>query len=109
MEGYDGGRTIAPVMDIAFTSSERASLGVEWELQLVDTDTRELTSAATDILTEIGAGHPDGEHPKAKHELLESTIEIITGVCHTVDEARADLAATLAEVKLQTDPLGMEL
>lgn len=85
-------------MDIAFTSSERASLGVEWELQLVDKQTRELTSGATDILTEIGASHPDSEHPKAKHELLESTVEIITGICTTVDEATADLAATLGEV-----------
>jgi YbdK family carboxylate-amine ligase len=85
-------------MDIAFTSSERASLGVEWELQLVSRETRELTSGATDILTEIGAAHPDGEHPKAKHELLESTIEIITGVCTTVDEATSDLAETLREV-----------
>ena len=85
-------------MDIAFTSSERASLGVEWELQLVDLETRELASAATDILREIGADHPDGEHPKAKHELLESTIEIITGICGTVAEASADLAGTLAEV-----------
>jgi carboxylate-amine ligase len=85
-------------MEIAFTSSQRASLGVEWELQLVDTDTRELTSAATDILGEIGASHPGGEHPKAKHELLESTIEIITGICGTVAEASADLAETLAEV-----------
>lgn len=90
--------TIARTMDIAFTSSERASLGVEWELELVNLDTRELASAATDILTEIGAGHPEGEHPKAKHELLESTIEIITGVCTTVDEATQDLKQTLAEV-----------
>ena len=46
----------------------------------------------------LGEGHPDGEHPKAKHELFECTIEIITGVCTTVAEARADLEATLAEV-----------
>jgi carboxylate-amine ligase len=85
-------------MNIDFSSSERASLGVEWELELVNRDTRELTSAASDILTEIGATFPDGEHPKAKHELLESTIEIITGVCHTVDEATNDLQETLTEV-----------
>jgi carboxylate-amine ligase len=85
-------------MDIEFSSSPRSSLGVEWELQLVDRDTRELASASSDILTELGAGHPDGEHPKAKHELFESTVEIITGVCQTVEQASADLAETLAEV-----------
>ncbi|MFL6240168.1 MAG: glutamate--cysteine ligase [Actinomycetes bacterium] len=94
-------------MDIAFTSSERASLGVEWELQLVDRDSRELASAATDILTEIGAPHPDGEHPKAKHELLESTIEIITGICGTVAEATADLTETLNEVSTAAEQRGL--
>ena len=84
-------------MQIPFSSSERASLGVEWELQLVDLDSRELSPGAIEILEEI---RPDGadEHPKAKHELLQSTIEIITGVCTTVAEAKADLAGTLAEV-----------
>ena len=38
--------------------------------------------------------------PKAKHELFESTVEIITGVCSSVAEAKADLAATLEEVTL---------
>jgi carboxylate-amine ligase len=86
-------------VQIDFNSSPGPSLGVEVELELVDRETGELASAATDILTELGAGHPGGEHPKAKHELFECTIEIITGVCTTVGEARADLEATLAEVQ----------
>ncbi len=84
---------------IPFQPSERSSLGIEWELELIDRDTRELTSGATDILTEI-ALVPGEEHPKAKHELLESTIEIITGICSTVAEAREDLAGTLKEVQV---------
>jgi YbdK family carboxylate-amine ligase len=85
-------------MRIEFSSSPRASLGVEWELELIDLDTRELKSGATEILEEI---RPEGaiEHPKAKHELLESTIEVITGVCTTVAEARADLAETVEQVR----------
>ena len=84
-------------MEIPFRSSERASLGVEWELQLIDLDTRELSPGANEILEQL---RPDGaeEHPKAKHELLQSTVEIITGICTTVAEAKADLAGTLAEV-----------
>jgi carboxylate-amine ligase len=73
-------------------------LGVEWELELVDLQTRELASAASDILAEI-TPTPGEEHPKAKHELLESTVEIITGICSTVAEAREDLAGTLKEVQ----------
>jgi carboxylate-amine ligase len=84
---------------IPFQPSERSSLGIEWELELVDFDTRELTSGATQILEEI-ALVPGEEHPKAKHELLESTVEVITGVCSTVAEAREDLAGTVKEVQV---------
>ena len=93
-------------MDIPFRSSERASLGVEWELQLVDRETRELTAGAVEILAELCPPGAD-EHPKAKHELLQSTIEIITGVCTTVAEAKADLAGTLVEVVAAADRRGL--
>ena len=94
---------------IDFSSSERASLGIEMELEIVDTATRELHSAATEVLAEMGQGSCDGEHPKAKHELLESTIEILTSVCQTVPEARADLAETIAEIEAHTAPKGLAL
>jgi carboxylate-amine ligase len=95
-------------VQIPFHSSERSSLGVEWELQLVDPRTRQLTAGAIEILAELC---PDGveEHPKAKHELLQSTIEIITGICGTVAEAKADLAATLAEVAAVAERHGLAL
>ena len=96
-------------MHIPFNASERTSLGVEVELEIVDRHTRELASAATDILAEVGAGHPGGEHPKAKHELFECTIEIITGICATVAEARADLGATLEEVAALAERRGLAL
>ena len=86
-------------VQIQFKSSAGPSLGIEVELELIDVRTGQLASAASEILAEIGAGHPDGIHPKAKHELFECCIEIITGVCTTVAEAKADLAVTLAEVR----------
>jgi carboxylate-amine ligase len=97
-------------VQIPFTSSPRSSLGVEWELELVDVGTRQLASgrAASEILAEIGAPH-GGEHPKAKHELLESCIEVITGVCTTVEEAAADLAETVEEVRVAADKRGLAL
>lgn len=85
------------------------SLGVEVEFELVDRETRELSSAASAILDTIGAGHPGGEHPKAKHELFECTIEVITGICATVEEAKADLGTTLAEVRACADARGLDL
>lgn len=85
-------------MHIDFTSSERTSLGVEWELELVDLDTRQLTGASEALLATISP-EGDGEHPKAKHELFQSCIEVITGICQTVAEARADLAGTVGELQ----------
>ena len=86
-------------MRIDFNSSIGPSLGIEVELEVVDQRTGALVSAATDMLDRDGRGPPDGEHPKAKHELFECTVEVITGICQTVDEARRDLEATIAEVR----------
>jgi carboxylate-amine ligase len=94
---------------IEFNASERASLGIEMELEVVDLATRELASAAGGLLAVMGKGHPGGEHPKAKHELFESTVEIITGVCADVAEARADLEATLAELSAHARTRGLGL
>jgi len=91
---------------IPFEASSRSSLGVEWELQLVSRETRELTSGASEILAELS---PHAEHPKAKHELLESTIEVITGVCSTVGEATADLAGTIAELRPLVEARGLAM
>ncbi len=93
-------------MRIPFTPSPTSSLGVEWELMLVDRDTRQLTSGAAEILREMA---PDGEHATAKHELLQSTIEVITGICTTVEQATADLAATIEQVREHADRRGLGL
>ncbi|MEO6204848.1 MAG: glutamate--cysteine ligase [Mycobacteriales bacterium] len=94
-------------MHIPFESSPRSSLGIEWELQLVDRETRQLRSGANEILAAMAPGGED--HPKAKHELLQSTIEVITGVSTTVEEAMADLAGTIDDVRTEADKLGLGL
>ena len=96
-------------MGIEFHASKRCTLGVEMELQVVDRRSRELCSAASELLAKIGVGQPDGVHPKAKHELFESTVEVITGICHTVAEARADLTETVEALRANTDSEGMDL
>jgi glutamate---cysteine ligase / carboxylate-amine ligase len=95
-------------VDILFNASAGPSLGVEVELQLVDHESRDLRSGASEILRRLekDRGEP---HPKAKNELIESNIELITGICSTVGEARADLEATLAEVVPVAHGLGLEL
>ena len=96
-------------MRIDFQASERASLGVEAELTLVDPGTGALVSAASGLLEELGRDHDGGRHPKAKHELFESTVEVITGICETPAEAKRDLAATIAEVRDAAAARGLTL
>lgn len=93
-------------MDIAFAENHSRTLGIELELTIVDTSSRLLVNAASEILGEMSEGHPDG-HPRAKHELFECTVEIITDVCDTVAEARSDLATTLGEVRSATSSRGL--
>jgi carboxylate-amine ligase len=94
---------------IAFSSSPRSSLGIEWELELVDRQTRHLRSGASEILTELGKRYDAPEPPKAKHELLESCVEVITGVCTTVREAVGDLRETVEEVAEEAAQRGLAL
>ncbi|MDH4168533.1 MAG: glutamate--cysteine ligase [Acidimicrobiia bacterium] len=96
-------------MQIPFTTNAFPTVGVELELHVIDPVTGNLANAAVDILGELGRGHPDNEHPKAKHELFQSTIEIITGVCRTPAEARSDLESTLAEVRAAAQERGLSL
>jgi carboxylate-amine ligase len=95
-------------MDILFNASERSTLGVEVELQIVDRRSRELRGGASEMLRRLekDRGEP---HPKAKNELIESNIEIVTGICSTVAEARADLEATLADLAPVAEALGLAL
>jgi len=94
-------------MQIPFTHNPYPTVGVELELHVVDAATGDLVNASVEILQELGEGHPEGEHPKAKHELFQSTIEIITGVCRTPAEVTADLSTTLAEVRGAAERRGL--
>jgi YbdK family carboxylate-amine ligase len=94
---------------IEFVSSPRPTIGVEMELELIDRDSRELVRGAHEILGEMADGHGDAGHPKAKQELLQSTVEIITGICDNAAGAVSDLAATMAELREHTEPRNLEL
>lgn len=96
---------VASSFHIPFNASEGSSLGVELELEIVDRDTRELVSAATDLLDDLGG---QGQ-AKVKHELFECTLELITGICATVAEAKDDLGATLKDVRAVSDARDLAL
>jgi len=86
-------------MSITFNPSSSPSLGVEVELQLVDQSTRQLTPLGPEVLRALEG------NPHVKPELLQSTIELNTGVCTDVKEVQRDLESVLAEVRSVCDDL----
>lgn len=94
-------------MRIDFHGSAEPTLGVEWELALVDRRSRDLRNDASHLFARAKPRLPDPE--RLHKELLKNTVEIVTGVCHTVDEAMSDLRRTLAAVVPAGDELDIDL
>jgi carboxylate-amine ligase len=95
-------------MPIDFSPSERSTVGIEWEIALVDRDTGDLVQAAPEVLPKLGPG--DGsEHPQITHELLLNTLELVSGVHHRVPDAVADLQRLTERVRTVTDSMDVEL
>ncbi len=98
-----------PTEHVDFVPSPEPTLGVEVEYGIVDRTTGDLAPAAEEVLGIVSAPFEDGEHPKAKHELFNSSIEVITGICQTPDDAVADLKTTLLELKPLLDERGLAM
>lgn len=96
-------------MAISWNPSRGATIGVEWELQLVDTSTRMLRQDARDVLAALPGLTEEGEHPKIRHELMQSTVEVVTGICSTVSEVKDDLSATISQLERITGRRGTML
>jgi carboxylate-amine ligase len=100
-------------MQIDFAASRQSTLGVEWEVALVDHETGDLRSVAKEVLNDLHIAHggldADEEHPHVKQELLLNTVEIVTDVCETVAEAKRELHENLVAIREVTDPMGVDL
>src|SRR6478736_7560164 len=92
---------------IDFHASPEPTLGVEWELALVDRRTRDLRNDATHLFARAKPRLPDPN--KLHKELLRNTVEIVSGICHTVDEAMTDVRRTLEAVVPAGDELDLDL
>jgi glutamate---cysteine ligase / carboxylate-amine ligase len=88
-----------------FVSNEQPSIGVEIELNLVDSHTMALRSASSQILSEVPADLTSSIKP----ELLQCYIELNTNVCQTVADVETDLEKKLEVVRKITDRLGLRL
>lgn len=100
-------------MQIDFHSSERSTLGVEWEVALVERESGELAPRGQEVLDALVAQHPqfgeEGDHPHVTGEFLQNTVEMVTGVCDTVGEAVDQLADTQDRIREITDPRSLEI
>jgi carboxylate-amine ligase len=90
-------------------SSQPSTLGIEVELFLVDARTRHLSNSAAAVLDAVGPMQLASGSAKVKHELYQHTIEMVTDVCTTVAEARADLDATHHRLAQASRSLGLLL
>ena len=89
-----------------FARSDGPTLGVEWEICLVDPVTRDLVPRAAEVIEEVQARHPDIH---LEPEFLQNTIELVTPICANTKEAIKALQRDLNAVKEVADEMGLKL
>ncbi|WJZ03723.1 glutamate--cysteine ligase [Corynebacterium freiburgense] len=82
-------------MEQPFNSSPKPTLGIEWEVALVDPITRDLAPCADAVIARVNEAHPEIHLEK---EFLKNTVEIVTGVHSNVPDAVAELRNGLSAV-----------
>jgi len=89
-----------------FSRSDGPTLGVEWEICLVDPVTRDLVPRAAEVIEEVQARYPDIH---LEPEFLQNTIELVTPICANTKEAVHALQRDLNAVKEVADEKGLKL
>ncbi|MCI9856701.1 glutamate--cysteine ligase [Microbacterium proteolyticum] len=95
-------------MRLPFAASTRSSVGLEWELMLADRETGDLVPRAPEILEHL-EDKTALERFTVTGELLTNTVEVTSGVGHTVAEAVDDIADAIGALREQTEPRGVEI
>jgi carboxylate-amine ligase len=94
------------VMEMRYGSGDPLTIGIEEEYMLLDEDDYGLVSAIEKVLEAVAGTPIEGNvHP----ELMESTVEVATGVCRTIDDARRDLTTLRREISSTIRPLGLRI
>ncbi|WP_067837982.1 glutamate--cysteine ligase [Nocardia lijiangensis] len=97
------------IENVPFPGSPRPTIGIEWEVALVDKVTRDLSNTAAAVFDAVGDLRAWDGTPQVTKELLRNTVEIVTGVHDTVAAAVDDLSGTMDTVRRAADPLGVDL
>lgn len=100
---------------LEFAPSARSTLGVEWELQLIDRDSLDLRQAGDVVLSKVreyAATLPlkQAEFVDNIHgEMLLNTVELVSNPRATVKECLADLRGALDLLSPVIEPMRIEL
>lgn len=89
---------------LVFHTNTSPTIGVELELQIVDAESYELRSGILDLIDYVGK-----DQDWLKPELMQSYVEINTGVCKNITEARNDLSAKLDKLYAAAVANGMRV
>lgn len=87
---------------IEFNKSPAPTIGVELELQILDSETLELKSLGNEILKMV----PESKKERIKPEFIQSMVEINTGICSSVAEVERDLKGTYGMLSDITESAG---
>ncbi|MDY6055827.1 glutamate--cysteine ligase [Micrococcus sp.] len=99
-------------MTLPFADSAQSTLGIEWELALVDAVTGDLRPEAPDVIAsalEAAGLGPDDDHPHVTAEMLQNTVELVTGVHRTVGDAAEELRGIAEGILDAAERRGMHL
>jgi len=88
-----------------FTPNTSPTIGVEIELQLIDSKELALTSAIDQVLAAL----PEHLRDSVKPELMQCYVEINTRICRNVREVGEDLRDKLTQLESIIHPMGVRL
>ncbi|WP_353810177.1 glutamate--cysteine ligase [Agromyces sp. SYSU T00194] len=91
---------------IPFAESARSTVGIEWEVAIVDRHSGELAPVGDRVLAVLAERPDDPVASRITAELLRNTVELVTGVHERVADAVADLEEQLGVVRRVIDDLG---
>ena len=94
-------------MAIDFACSERSTIGLEWELQLIDKDSDDLRQCADTVIAEAEKAHPDTT--LIYGEMLRNTVELVSRKNTTVAGCAADMEEALEQLEPALSRLRIEL
>ncbi|MGW4847852.1 glutamate--cysteine ligase [Nocardia brasiliensis] len=94
---------------VPFHGSPRPTIGIEWEIALVDKVSRDLSNTAAAVFDSVGDLRAHDGTPQITKELLRNTVELVTGVHDTVGAAVDDLRGTMDTVRRAADAQGVDL